>query len=104
MDEIAGTNVSVHNGSFTNDYLSFFAKDPEASSNYGAAGTAQTMLANRVSWFFDLTGPSVNMDSACSSSMMAFDQACQGLWAGDTTMVWESHLFSESCPEIYEHC
>jgi acyl transferase domain-containing protein len=45
------------------------------------------MLANRISWFFDLVGPSVNLDSACSSSMMALDHACKGLWNGDTTMV-----------------
>ena len=45
------------------------------------------MLANRVSWFFDLKGPSLNLDSACSSSMMALDLACQGLWNHNSSMV-----------------
>jgi acyl transferase domain-containing protein len=45
------------------------------------------MLANRISWFFDLTGPSITLDSACSSSLMALDFACQGLRCEDTNMV-----------------
>ncbi|KAF2807344.1 uncharacterized protein BDZ99DRAFT_500567 [Mytilinidion resinicola] len=44
------------------------------------------MLANRIGWFFGLTGPSVNLDSACSSSMMAMDFACQALSSGDASM------------------
>jgi acyl transferase domain-containing protein len=87
MDQIAGSKTSVHNGCFTNDYQSLFSKDPDVPSKYGALGTSPAMLANRISWFFDLTGPSVNLDSACSSSMMALDLACQGLWSEDTSMV-----------------
>ncbi|KAF2191590.1 thiolase-like protein, partial [Zopfia rhizophila CBS 207.26] len=36
-------------------------------------------LANRLCWFFNLTGPSANIDLACSSSMIALDMSCQGL-------------------------
>lgn len=62
-------------------------RDLEMLPKYGATGGSITLLANRLSWFFNLTGPSVNLDTACSSSMIAVDIACQGLRNGDSTMV-----------------
>lgn len=62
-------------------------KDPEILPKYAVTGLAMSLLANRLSWFFNLSGPSVNLDSACSSSMMALDLACQGLRNRDSTMV-----------------
>ncbi|BBI73435.2 hypothetical protein HAALTHF_29920n [Vreelandella aquamarina] len=35
---------------------------------------------------FDLHGPSMSLDTACSSSMVAFHQACQSIRSGETTM------------------
>lgn len=87
MDQVVGSNTSVHTGCFTADYTSLASKDPEDMSKYSAIGVAATMLANRVSWFFDLKGNSVQMDSACSSSLVALDAACQGLWNGSSSMV-----------------
>jgi acyl transferase domain-containing protein len=45
------------------------------------------MLSNRVSWFYDFHGPSMNIDSACSGSLVALDQACTSLRNRDSTMV-----------------
>jgi acyl transferase domain-containing protein len=69
------------------DYKLLLSQDLERSPKYSANGASLSMLANRISWFFDLTGPSINLDSACSSSLMALDFACQGLRCGDTNMV-----------------
>ena len=66
-------------------------RDPEQGSNYAAAGISFAMLANRLSWFYNLAGPSINLDSACSSSLIALDLACQGLRNGDTDMVRLNH-------------
>ncbi|KAJ4345482.1 uncharacterized protein N0V89_011614 [Didymosphaeria variabile] len=63
-----------------------FENDPLAIPTYAATGTGASILANRISWFFDLKGPSVNMDSACSSSGMALDLACENLRNGSTKM------------------
>ena len=87
IENVVGSKVSVHNGCFSNDYELANAKDPDLAPKYGATGSTSTMLANRVSWFFDLRGPSFNIDSACSSSMIALDVACQGLRNGDSDMV-----------------
>lgn len=52
-----------------------------------ALGSIKSILANRVSWFYDLQGPSVVVDTACSSSLVALHQACQTLHNGDADMV-----------------
>lgn len=40
-------------------------------------------IANRTSFFFDLQGPSVAVDSMCSSGLQAVHQACQSLRSGE---------------------
>ena len=50
---------------------------------YAATGESLAILANRLSWFFNLTGPSMHIDTACSSSLVALDVACKGLRNGD---------------------
>ncbi|KAK7744554.1 Type I Iterative PKS [Cytospora paraplurivora] len=86
MEDVKGSRSSVHTGCFTNDYLQQMLKDSERLPPYGAVGATQSMLANRLSWFYDLRGPSVNLDSACSSSAMAVDLSCQLLHSGVTDM------------------
>ena len=87
LEKVSGSNTSVYTGCFSDDYKQAISRDPSTLPTYAATGIAASMLANRISWFFNLTGPSVNLDSACSSSMMAFELACQGLRLGDSTMV-----------------
>lgn len=87
MHELVGSKTSVYTGCFTPDYLIQLSKDPLTIPTYAATGTGASILANRISWFFDLKGPSVNMDSACSSSGMALDLACENLRNGSTEMV-----------------
>ncbi|KAM0794237.1 reducing type I polyketide synthase [Usnea florida] len=87
LDKVRGSKTSVFTGSFTNDYLHINTKDTERGSNYDAVGLSSfAMLANRLSWFFNFSGPSVNLDSACSSSLTALDLACQCLRNGDAAM------------------
>lgn len=86
MEDVKGSRSSVHTGCFTSDYLQQMLKDSERLPPYAAVGATQSMLANRLSWFYDLRGPSVNLDSACSSSAMAVDLSCQLLHSGVTDM------------------
>ena len=65
-------------------------------SNLGlkeAAASVQTVIGNdkdhvpaRVSYKFNLKGPSVCVQTACSSSLVAVHLACQGLLSGDCDM------------------
>ena len=72
MDEISGTKTSVYCGSFTNDYRDMSNKDLEYYPKYNVTGTGAAILSNRISFFYNLHGPSITVDTACSSSLVGF--------------------------------
>lgn len=86
MANLKGSRTSVYAASFTDDYSRMLAKDPDRYPRTTIMGTAPSILANRLSWYFDLVGPSVHVDTACSSSLVALDLACQSLRNGDASM------------------
>ncbi len=46
---------------------------------YSATGNAASLAAGRLSYTLGITGPSVSVDTSCSSSLVAIHQACQSL-------------------------
>lgn len=84
LHEVAGSRTGVFFGHFTSDYREMIFRDPESAPTYTASGTCKTSLANRISWLFDLQGPSFSMDTACSSSLVALHLACQSLRTGES--------------------
>lgn len=87
MSDIVGSQTSCYVGCFAKDYSNILDRDTEDNLTYTATGTGTAMLSNRLSWFFDLKGPSVSIDTACSSSLVALHLACQSLRAGESKMV-----------------
>lgn len=87
MSDIVGSKTSCYVGCFTKDYSDILDRDTEDNLMYSATGTGTAMLSNRLSWFFDLKGPSVSIDTACSSSLVALHLACQSLRTGESEMV-----------------
>jgi acyl transferase domain-containing protein/NADP-dependent 3-hydroxy acid dehydrogenase YdfG/acyl carrier protein len=84
--EHAGARTAVFVGGFMMDYhtlMGGLSNLGEISTHSAAAGTL-TMLSNRLSYIFDLRGPSVSLDTACSSSLVAVHQACQSIWANES--------------------
>ena len=45
-----------------------------------------SLASNRLSWFYNLRGPSLTVDTACSSSLTAFHLACQSIRTGEAEM------------------
>ncbi|PWY83831.1 hypothetical protein BO94DRAFT_519435 [Aspergillus sclerotioniger CBS 115572] len=86
IEKLSGSKTAVFNGCMADDYRHIITHDPDFMPKYTAVGSTACMLANRLSWFFNFRGPSVNLDSACSSSLMALDLACQSLRNGDSDM------------------
>ena len=82
----AGGNTGVFIGGFMTDHQLIFGDsiNREALTTHSATASTLTMLANRLSYVFDLRGPSVSMDTACSSSLVAIHQACQSIWTGES--------------------
>jgi len=80
---LRGESVAVYIGSSLNDYSFLAMSDPSIAHPYAITGTASSIIANRVSYFYDFRGPSVAVDTACSSSLVAAHQGVQALRAGE---------------------
>lgn len=87
MANVVGSNTSVFVSGFNHDYLGILNSDLESTIKYKPTGVTNALLSNRVSWFFDLNGPSMTIDTACSSSLVALHLAVQSLRARETKMV-----------------
>ncbi|KAI6581452.1 Type I Iterative PKS [Pyricularia oryzae] len=94
MHSIAGRNVGCFAGGSFTDYELNNLRDLETQPMHQSTGNAPTMMANRVSYFFDLRGPSHTVETACSSSLTALHLAIQSLRCGDSSLVVlaSSHL------------
>lgn len=87
IESLKRSRTAVFSASMTDDYSRMVSKDPETAPRMAITGTFSSIIPNRVSWFFDLAGPSVHVDTACSGSLVALDLACQSLASGDAAMV-----------------
>lgn len=83
---LAGRNVGVYVGASLADYQSAGAFDPAVIGSHFMTGNALSILANRLSYVFDLKGPSFTVDAACSSSFVALTQAVAALRTGDVDL------------------
>lgn len=93
---IAGKDVGVYVGASQIDYAHAFVTDQAIADSHFATGTALAILANRISYIFDLRGPSVTVDTACSSSLVALNQAVEALRSGriDTAIVGGTNVIT----------
>ncbi len=76
---LQSVNTGVFTGVINHDYERLMLSDHQQISSYTGLGRANAIAANRISYTFNLTGPSVTIDTACSSSLTAIDSACQAL-------------------------
>ncbi|BCJ94417.1 hypothetical protein acsn021_19860 [Anaerocolumna cellulosilytica] len=81
-NRIQGSETGVFIGISTNEYQTIAG---EHHSQVGT-GNALSIAANRISYFFDLKGPSLSIDTACSSSLVAVDAACANIRLGNCEM------------------
>lgn len=91
---IAGANVGVFAGASFPDYEMNNSRDPETIPMYQSTGCAMALQSNRISYYFDLKGPSFTVDTACSSGLYALHLACQSLRLGEcsTAIVGGCHM------------
>jgi acyl transferase domain-containing protein/surfactin synthase thioesterase subunit/NADPH-dependent curcumin reductase CurA/NADP-dependent 3-hydroxy acid dehydrogenase YdfG len=85
IENVAGTRTSVFMGAFMYDHLCTQTATLQRDniSPHVAMGASTSGIANRVSHQFDLRGPSVTLDTACSGSLVALHLACQSIWTGE---------------------
>ncbi|ALM53729.1 type I polyketide synthase [Halomonas huangheensis] len=81
--QLRGSRCGVYVGLSSLDYAYRHADDLAVLDSPSATGNTSSIAANRISYVFDLKGPSMAIDTACSSSLVAFHQACQAIRAGE---------------------
>ena len=82
-EDIKGSNTGVYTGTcFTDLHRFFMTGDSQEITGYENSGCAANMMANRLSYFYDLNGPSLNIDTACASSLTALHYAITDLQQG----------------------
>lgn len=79
---LRGSNTGVWIGVSGSEAAEAFSRDPEELLGYSMTGCQHAMFANRISYFFDLKGPSSSIDTACSSSLLALENAFQAIRHG----------------------
>jgi phthiocerol/phenolphthiocerol synthesis type-I polyketide synthase C len=80
---VRGTNFGVYVGNATPDYSYRRMDDLASFDSFTMTGNTASIAANRISYIFDLRGPSMVIDTACSSFLVAFHQACQAIRSGE---------------------
>ncbi|KAL2807793.1 thiolase-like protein [Aspergillus granulosus] len=75
LEDVSGSKTAIYCGSFSSDYSSMLHKDLAQYPKYTVTGVGNSILANRISYFFNLHGPSLTIDTACSSSLRESDIA-----------------------------
>jgi len=80
---LAGSNTGVYVGAGIAEYMAMAFSDPDNMTSHTMSGNSLAVIANRVSNIWDLRGPSLTTDTACSSAMTAFHLGCQALKTGD---------------------
>jgi acyl transferase domain-containing protein len=79
------TKTGVFVGASQVEYRSIW-KDAATLSPYMGLGNSLCVIANRVSYLFNLRGPSIAVDTACSSSLVSVHMACQSLAKGESDL------------------
>ena len=83
IDRLAGSATGVFVGVSNFDYGRLVLSKNVQPDAWAGTGNALSIAANRLSYFFNLRGPSLSIDTACSSSLVAVHQACASLRNGE---------------------
>ncbi|MEV8544487.1 polyketide synthase [Streptomyces sp. NPDC051572] len=85
-DLLAGSRSAVFVGNARADFLEMALRRGPESVTVAQLNNFRSLLAARISHFFDFRGPSTVVDTACSSSLVAVHQAVQSLRSGESPL------------------
>ncbi|AXE29468.1 hypothetical protein DK842_05865 [Chromobacterium phragmitis] len=75
-------NTGVFLAQYASQYMQFANDYDKDNALFIATGNASSIAANRLSYHYGFNGPSLVLDTACSSTLVALDIACQYLRSG----------------------
>ncbi len=103
LDDLTGSPSGVFIGISTSDYgqIQSSVEDRLTIDTHTTTGGVMSIAANRISYAFDLRGPSVAVDTACSSSLVSVHLGCQSIWNKESTLVLAGGVNVIIIPETY---
>lgn len=97
---LGGTQASVFVSANTNDYGRRLLEDLSRTGAWAVNGAPLYGIANRISYFLDLRGPSLAVDTACAGSLTAIHLACQSLRDGESPVAIAGGINIMSTPSL----
>lgn len=82
-DRLRGTRTGVYAGASWHDYATLRSRTAVPPTPHSVVGSALDMIATRVSYTLEITGPSMTVETGCSSASVAVDLAVRALRSGD---------------------
>jgi acyl transferase domain-containing protein/acyl carrier protein len=84
---LRGSSTGVFAGAVWSDYVALELRHgAEGLGQYTTTGWHHSIIANRISYVLGLMGPSLTLDTACSSALVAAHLACESLRRGECTL------------------
>jgi acyl transferase domain-containing protein/NADP-dependent 3-hydroxy acid dehydrogenase YdfG/phospholipid N-methyltransferase/aryl carrier-like protein len=99
-ENLAGSKTGVFIGISASDYYDIQLSDRNTINAYTTQGGFHCIAANRISYIFNFNGPSMAVDTACSSALVAVHLACQSIWNGESTLALAGGVNALLKPEI----
>jgi acyl transferase domain-containing protein len=76
-----------------NDYTGAYHGPTSKVNTYTSTGISNAITASRLSYVFDLHGPCMTIDTACSASLVAVHQACLAIRSGRACSLFSIYLY-----------
>lgn len=78
-----GKTIGCYIGNFGENWVEMFAKEPQQWGMHRIVGTGDFVISNRLSYEFDIRGPSMTIRTGCSAALVCLNEACAAISRGD---------------------
>ncbi|MEU0878839.1 type I polyketide synthase [Lentzea sp. NPDC005914] len=98
---LRGSRTGVYVGASGQDYAHLMLASEQALEGYSGTGTSPSVIAGRLSYALGLEGPSMTIDTACSSALVALHLALQALRNGECSLALAGGVQVMSAPGAF---
>lgn len=103
--KLAGSRTGVyvgHSNDFGEDYKRYCRIISNEAEESAVTGNIRSIIGSRISYILNLKGPSITIDTACSSVLVAIHTACQAIRSGDCSMAIAGGVKVHIVPAVYK--
>ena len=100
IEMLNNEKCGVFVGATYSDYGQLISKSGLNCTSEAFTGLAPSILASRISYYLNLTGPSITIDTACSSSLVAINQACNSIINNESNIALAGGIMLMLTPDL----